>query len=340
VSDSDYKGFPGRDWRSATRGNLIKPVADLREVFRDRAGFSFRKIQREVREFVAPANGDDRLLLLPDLFQGAYLRLQDVLMSDSQPSFESFLRIAQSQKSVDPVSWAHAQTHAMVGDFLDPPTAYKKFSRLRSWIQEHCSGQWRPTLDELEDGEALVSSLLGNNWRAPDWLQHLVGNGRPMETEKVLDVLVSQFWRKIEHRLANMARSAQIFLAENGGPPVCKRRKPNPLSKFDELAGRLTYEASETGATLPEKLSEICQQLDEAGFGPVINHLRPRDRKRLAYLNQKRARSAIKTFSEAAGYSLGGDGGPRRWVLVILYGARKKWREAHTPVPASTSVGE
>jgi len=71
---------------------------------------------------------------------------------------------------------------------------------------------------------------------------------------------------------------------------------PEPLSRFDELAGRLYVERSKNGELSDALLLSIAKQLDSAGM--KWKELQPKQREKIAYYNQKHFRRPLKTFED------------------------------------------
>jgi hypothetical protein len=101
-----------------------------------------------------------------------------------------------------------------------------------------------------------------------------------------------------------------------------------PLSAFDQLAGRLTYESMKDGGLSPSALSEVAAKLDAAGF-QLRECLQPAQRKPIADHNQRYPKSAVKTFAVAVS-------NPKFVHLVRrrLYVARDRYQKAHRSVPS------
>lgn len=107
---------------------------------------------------------------------------------------------------------------------------------------------------------------------------------------------------------------------------------PSPrISKFDQLAGRLMFQARPqrlSNGRLPlEEYRKIATALDEARFKP-LGHLEGRSRKQLAEWNQKHPRQAVHSFCK----SLEMDAAPaglsflRRGVQKRLHRAESRWK--------------
>jgi hypothetical protein len=322
----------------------------------------FKSVREEVWELLRFVTSEDRPLHLMDLFGSTFGDLRDVLSRDSRPYFDSFLQIAIAQAALlksDPVVWAYSQTHAMVGDFLDPKNGYKSFVTVRDWIKDYCNGPWKADEGALSSLQELERSLLRDDWRAPRWLQSYACNRSDSdtrasaalkmisdaETEKVLETLAEQFWIRIKCRLAHKAKLARIELAKQGilrpavvpsaTPPNLKTSKP--LNPFQELAGRLMHDAR---AKEPERFSdktwtEICSKLDTAQFKPR-SFLEGRCRENLADWNQKHPNRPVHTFAEgmkrpAAAKFV------RRGIQRALYRAQKKWENHAQTLSLRTS---
>jgi hypothetical protein len=113
---------------------VVGAVGDLRDLFHERPRIFFQSARDGVWEFLPFSTSQERSLHLMDLFGSTFGNLQVGLSRDSRPYFDSFLQIAIAQAALvkgDPVVWAHSQTHAMVGDFLDPKSGYKKYQMRR-----------------------------------------------------------------------------------------------------------------------------------------------------------------------------------------------------------------
>ncbi len=98
------------------------------------------------------------------------------------------------------------------------------------------------------------------------------------------------------------------------------------LSRFDELVGKLYFEASKDGKLSKQILVVIAKELDAAGF-LLKEQLQPAGWKPIAEYNQKHPRQAIKTFEQACLHRLSG-----RAVRKRMYVAREKYVKANTPV--------
>ncbi len=97
------------------------------------------------------------------------------------------------------------------------------------------------------------------------------------------------------------------------------------ISAFDELAGKLMYEAwlhrLPNGRLLTSEYVKIFGKLDMAGFGP-LDFLTGESRKKLANWNQKKPNRAIHTFIELfnSKHAL-----PRRGILKRLNRSKSLW---------------
>jgi hypothetical protein len=355
----EFVGFPSRAWESSTDSLVVGAVRDLRDLFQARARFFFMSVREEVWELLRFVTSEDRPLHLMDLFGSTFGDLQDVLSRDSRPYFDSFLQMAIAHTALlksDPVVWAYSQTHAMVGDFLDPKNGYKKFVTVRDWIKDYCNGPWKADEGALSSLQELERSLLRDDWRAPRWLQSYACNRSDSdtrasvalkmisdaETEKVLETLAEQFWMRIKCRLAHKAKLARIELAKQGafGPTVVPSAiSPKPgtsrrrLTPFEELAGPLMHEArANEPARFNEKtLMDICSKLDARQIKP-LSCLEGQCRKKLADWNQKHPNRPVHTFAEgikrpAAAKFV------RRGIQRALYRAQKNWEITPKPCP-------
>jgi hypothetical protein len=270
------------------------------------------------------------------------------------PYFDSFLQIAIAQAALlesDPLVWAYSQTHAMVGDFLDPKNGYKKFVTVREWIKDYCNGPWKADETALSSVQAVERSLLRDDWRAPRWLHSYACNRSDSntrasaalkmiseaETEAVLRTLAEQFWIRIKCRLAHKAKLARIELAKqsilrpavvsSATPPNLKTSKP--LNRFQELAGQLMHDAraKEPKRFSDKTLMKICSNLDAQKIKP-LSCLEGQCRKELADWNQHHPKKPIYTFVEgvkppaAAKFA-------RRGIQRALYRAQKNWEKSH-----------
>jgi hypothetical protein len=99
------------------------------------------------------------------------------------------------------------------------------------------------------------------------------------------------------------------------------------LSEFDRQAGRMVLEGTRDGKLSDRVFREIAAELDAVGFA-FLESLQPAQRKEIVAFNQKRAKSAIKSFSAAAS-----DRRFSRLVRRRLYVARERYRKAYKLVP-------
>ena len=117
----------------------------------------------------------------------------------------------------------------------------------------------------------------------------------------------------------------------NPSEPLKERRK---LSKFDELAGRLMFEArplrGDNGRLPSTEYNKIVTALDSEGLRP-LNHLERRDRDRLASWNSRVSRSGIPIKSFAAAFK---SPGFSRAVRRRLSRALGNWSKAHPELSA------
>jgi hypothetical protein len=98
-----------------------------------------------------------------------------------------------------------------------------------------------------------------------------------------------------------------------------------PLSRFDQLAGKLYVDKSKNGALSKEALMAIATELDTAQFS-LKEELQRGQWKAIALHNQKYSRRPIKTFKKAC------EGIFARSVRRRLYVARDRYLKAYPAV--------
>lgn len=130
-------------------------------------------------------------------------------------------------------------------------------------------------------------------------------------------------------KIATQYEEMQWWISKKGLNMAVVPRAMAKLSRFDEFAGKLYVDGSNT-SELPKKLlMAIAKKLDVAEF--TLRELQPAQWKPISEYNQRNSGQAIKTFEKACLH--------RRFIRSIrkrLYVARDRYMKAHflvSPLP-------